>query len=166
MWKKIFNTNDPAESAGKKVITKQNTINEKEVERRAIAQMESASQMEAAKISHAYDQILNTSKVLLRNDQAHYEAFKAERLERFEDLDIVVADICSKNLGIDSYTYNRFKRSIFSENVTHKLIEVLGDIIERIIIDSDDEYTPFTESKKNEIKVLSIAIINLAEGNM
>ena len=149
---------------GENVIKRQNTINEKEVESRAIAQME------AIKVSNAYEHIIGSFKAAPRNDNEHYEAFKAERLERFKTLDIVVADICKKHLHREAYHYDSFKNCLFNDNVKHGLIYNLCDIIQRVIHDTNneysDDYAELSKERQLSIKVLSIAIIDLAEGNI
>ncbi|MGY3325974.1 hypothetical protein [Pseudomonas sp. TE3911] len=145
---------------GETVIKKQNTINEKDAESRA------AAQMEAIKISNAYEHIIGRFKAAPRNDQALYFEFKTERLERFKALNIVVNDICNRHLGYDSYSYNRFMSGMFSEHATSQLITTLCDIIERLADGDREGYTDLTESEQSAIKALSIAIIDLAEGNI
>lgn len=155
---------EPATPVGENVIKRQNTINENEVERRAIAQAE------AVKVSTAYGNIIGSVKAAPTNDQAHYEAFKAERLERFKTLDTVVADICKKHLHREAYHYDSFKNCLFNDNVKHGLIYNLCDIIQRVIHDTNneysDDYAELSKERQLSIKVLSIAIIDLAEGNI
>ena len=189
MWKKIFNTNDsneikneppiameaetndfdfsfddePATPVGENVIKRQNTINEKEAEKRAIAQRE-------AVVSNAYDHIIGSFKVAPRNDQSFYEAFKAERSERFKQLSIVVADICDRHLGDRSYYQHHFNCHIFDEEVSGKMIDTLSDIIQ-CLVRVDGEYydshkSAFPDEVKLAIKVLTIAIVDLSEGNI
>lgn len=121
-------------------------------------------------VDAAYDKILGRFKAAPRNDQAHYEAFKAERLERFKTLDIVVADICKKHLHREAYHYDSFKNCLFNDNVKHGLIYNLCDIIQRVIHDTNneysDDYAELSKERQLSIKVLSIAIIDLAEGNI
>ncbi|WP_460104905.1 hypothetical protein [Pseudomonas sp. H1_D04] len=120
--------------------------------------------------SDAYDKILGRFKAAPRNDNEHYEAFKAERLERFKTLDTVVADICKKHLHREAYHYESFKNCLFNDNVKHGLIYNLCDIIQRVIHDTNneysDDYAELSKERQLSIKVLSIAIIDLAEGNI
>jgi hypothetical protein len=121
-------------------------------------------------VDAAYDKILGRLKAAPTNDQAHYEAFKAERLERFKTLDIVVDDICKKYLDRDNYQYDSFKNELLSVSVSITLINRLSDIIQRIIYEQNgDGYEYRGELSKEQqfaIKALSIAIIDLAEGNI
>lgn len=121
-------------------------------------------------VDDSYDKILGRFKAAPRNDNAHYEAFKSERLERFKALDIVVADICKKHLDRDDYHYDSFKDDLFSASVSITLINRLSDIIQRIIYEHNrDGYEYRGELSKEQqfaIKTLSIAIIDLAEGNI
>lgn len=117
-------------------------------------------------VDDAYDKILGRFKAAPRNDQEHYAEFKAERLERFKTLNIVVSDICKSHIGLDSYSYDRFKRSIFSEEPAQELITTLCDIIERLADGDREGYAELTKNRQLAIKVLSIAIIDLAEGNI
>lgn len=117
-------------------------------------------------VDDAYDKILGRFKAAPTKDQAHYEAFKAERLERFKTLNIVVNDICNSHLGFDSYSYDRFKSNIFSQEPAQQLITTLCDIIERIVDGDREGYAELTKNRQLAIKVLSIAIIDLAEGNI
>lgn len=185
MWKKIFNTNDSnaikdesvsipnndfdfgdevVRPVGENVIKKQNTINEKEVEKRAIAQRE-------AVVSNAYDHIICSFKAAPRNDKALYEAFKVERLERFKQLSIVVADICDRHLGNRSYYQHHFNNHIFDEEASGKVISTLCDIIQHLVSNDDNEYydtykSAFPDDIKFAIKALTVAIVDLSEGNI
>jgi len=154
---------EPATPVGENVIKRQNTINEKEAEKRAIAQRE-------AVVSNAYDHIIGSFKVAPRNDQSFYEAFKAERLERFKQLSIVVADICDRHLGDRSYYQYHFNCHIFDEEVNGKMIDTLCDIIQ-CLVRNDGEYydshkSMFPDDIKFAIKTLTVAIVDLSEGNI
>lgn len=190
MWKKIFNTDgnneikdeppvaavvdnnnfdfdfddEPSKPLGENVIKRQNTINEKEVEERAIAQME------AIKVSNAYEHIIGSFKTAPTKDQSFYEAFKNERSERFKQLSIVVADICDRHLGDRSYYQHHFNGHIFEEEVSGKMIDTLCDIIQYLSRNNSEHYdshkSVFPDDIKFAIKTLTVAIVNLSEGNI
>ena len=185
MWKKIFNKNDSDEitsnfeeilddfdfgdevvrPVGENVIKRQNTINEKEVESRAIAQME------AIKVSNAYEHIIGSFKATPRKDNEYYEAFKAERFERFKILSIVVADICDRHLGGRGYYQHHFNNYIFDEGASGKVISTLCDIIQHLVSNDNDECydsykSAFPDDIKFAIKALTVAIVDLSEGNI
>lgn len=141
----------------------------KEISEREVARFKEEQEHKRT-VDAAYDKIIGRFKAAPRNDQAHYEQFKAERLERFKNLDIVVADICKKHLHRESYHYEGFKNRIFGDNVEHDLIYNLCDIIQRVIHDAtqeySDDYAELSIERQHAIKALSIAIIDLAEGNI
>lgn len=155
---------EPATPVDENVIKRQNTINEKEVEKRAIAQRE-------AVVSNAYDLIIGSFKAAPRKDNEYYEAFKAERLERFKMLSIVVADICDRHLGGRGYYQHHFNNHIFDEGASGKVISTLCDIIQHLVSNDDDEYydsykSAFPDDIKFAIKALTVAIVDLSEGNI
>ena len=124
-------------------------------------------------VDAAYDKILGRFKAAPRNDQAHYEAFKAERLERFKALDLVANDICNKFIKERDWLYTSFKGSILDSDDEGKaridrIIDCLADMIQYMVGEHYDQRqdSNYSAEQKLAIKALSIAIVDLAEGNI
>lgn len=140
--------------------------NMKELADREVARFKE-EQKHKRTVDDAYDKILGRFKAAPRNDQAHYQAFKTERLERFKNLLIVAKDI-ARNVQQRDYYFDRLEDNILLSDergnpINDVIINTVSDLIQCIV--GENDYTDY-EDRNRAIKALSIAIIDLAEGNI